>query len=72
MGHLHSSFFYCTVSDCVHVLHLTLSTNSTLLTMGDMMDVATSPNDPIFSFHHANVDRMNMQWQALTLTLNVV
>eukprot|EP00658_Telonema_sp_P-2_P081331 TRINITY_DN8309_c0_g1_i2.p1 TRINITY_DN8309_c0_g1~~TRINITY_DN8309_c0_g1_i2.p1 ORF type:complete len:186 (+),score=29.06 TRINITY_DN8309_c0_g1_i2:879-1436(+) len=36
---------------------------STLLTMGDMMDVATSPNDPLFAFHHANADRMNMHWQ---------
>jgi hypothetical protein len=31
--------------------------------MGDMMNVATSPNDPIFAFHHANVDRMNMHCQ---------
>merc|ERR1712113_268240 len=33
------------------------------LTMGDMMGVATSPNDPLFPFHHANVDRLNMAWQ---------
>ena len=31
---------------------------------GDMMDVATSPNDPLFVFHHSNVDRMNLAWVA--------
>jgi hypothetical protein len=33
------------------------------ITMGDMMDVSTSPNDPLFAFHHTNLDRMNMHWQ---------
>jgi len=35
--------------------------NATMF-LGDMMDVATSPNDPLFIFHHANVDRMNLDW----------
>jgi hypothetical protein len=34
-------------------------------TYGDFADVWTSPNDPIFFFHHANVDRHFMTWQAL-------
>jgi hypothetical protein len=32
-------------------------------TYGDFADVWTSPNDPIFFFHHANVDRHFMTWQ---------
>jgi len=32
---------------------------------GDFADVWTSPNDPIFFFHHANIDRHFMQWQTL-------
>ncbi|KNC76306.1 hypothetical protein SARC_11183 [Sphaeroforma arctica JP610] len=31
--------------------------------MGDFMDVTTSINDPIFLFHHTNIDRNNMKWQ---------
>ena len=30
----------------------------------DMFDVFSSPNDPAFFFHHANVDRMWTIWQA--------
>jgi hypothetical protein len=30
---------------------------------GDFADAWTSPNDPIFFFHHANVDRSLMTWQ---------
>ena len=32
-------------------------------TYGDFADAWTSPNDPIFFFHHANVDRHLMTWQ---------
>eukprot|EP00931_Biecheleriopsis_adriatica_P060248 TRINITY_DN36160_c0_g1_i1.p1 TRINITY_DN36160_c0_g1~~TRINITY_DN36160_c0_g1_i1.p1 ORF type:complete len:841 (-),score=136.83 TRINITY_DN36160_c0_g1_i1:23-2524(-) len=32
-------------------------------TYGDFADAWTSPNDPIFFFHHANVDRNLMEWQ---------
>ncbi|CAJ1407717.1 unnamed protein product [Effrenium voratum] len=32
-------------------------------TYGDFADAWTSPNDPIFFFHHANVDRHLMMWQ---------
>jgi len=32
-------------------------------TFGDFADAWTSPNDPIFFFHHANVDRHLMTWQ---------
>ncbi|WIA14551.1 hypothetical protein OEZ85_003068 [Tetradesmus obliquus] len=33
--------------------------------MGDMFDVATSPNEVLVFFsHHANIDRNNMIWQA--------
>lgn len=31
---------------------------------GDMGDVATSPNDPIFFSHHADMDRSAMTWMA--------
>jgi hypothetical protein len=32
--------------------------------MGDMFDVATSPNEVLLFFsHHANIDRNNMIWQ---------
>mmetsp|Transcript_138529 Transcript_138529/g.244731 ORF Transcript_138529/g.244731 Transcript_138529/m.244731 type:complete len:464 (+) Transcript_138529:72-1463(+) len=30
---------------------------------GDFWDAATSPNDPVFWFHHPNVDRLLMEWQ---------
>ena len=30
---------------------------------GDFWDGATSPNDPVFWFHHPNVDRLFMEWQ---------
>lgn len=39
---------------------------STKMWMGDMMDVATSPNDVLFAFHHANADRINVAWQEAT------
>jgi len=29
---------------------------------GDMTDIATSPNDPMFVFFHMNLDRMNLEW----------
>jgi hypothetical protein len=32
-------------------------------TYGDFADAWTSPNDPIFFAHHANVDRALMRWQ---------
>ena len=32
-------------------------------TFGDFADAWTSPNDPIFFPHHANVDRALMRWQ---------
>ena len=32
-------------------------------TRGDFADAWTSPNDPIFFAHHANVDRSLMAWQ---------
>jgi len=31
---------------------------------GDFKDVVTSPNDPIFWLHHANIDRNRHLWQA--------
>ena len=31
---------------------------------GDFQDPVTSPNDPIFMFHHANLDRNAKQWMA--------
>lgn len=39
---------------------------------GDLEDVATSPNDPIFWFYHADIDRSNMQWQLATNELESV
>ena len=30
---------------------------------GDLLDQATSPNDPLFMFHHCNLDRYLMEWQ---------
>lgn len=33
---------------------------------GDMKDVATSPNDPIFFSYHADADRNSMTWMAKT------
>ena len=33
---------------------------SKLLNRGDFRDVVTSPNDPLFMFHHANLDRSKM------------
>ena len=32
---------------------------------GDFWDGCTSPNDPVFWFHHPNVDRLFMEWQLL-------
>merc|ERR1711997_176780 len=32
-------------------------------THGDLLDQSTSPNDPLFMFHHANLDRYLMEWQ---------
>ena len=37
------------------------------LAMGDFFDLATSPNDPLFLLHHANVDRLNVRWQRAAL-----
>merc|ERR1712129_324688 len=31
--------------------------------IGDFLDQSTSPNDPIFMFHHVNLDRYLMEWQ---------
>jgi hypothetical protein len=31
--------------------------------VGDFADVVTAPNDPIFAFHHANVDRHFEMWR---------
>jgi len=31
--------------------------------IGDFVDQSTSPNDPIFMFHHVNMDRYLMEWQ---------
>merc|ERR1719242_595198 len=30
---------------------------------GDFLDQSTSPNDPLFMFHHCNLDRYLMEWQ---------
>lgn len=30
---------------------------------GDFMESGTSPNDPLFLFHHTNMDRYFMEWQ---------
>ena len=32
--------------------------------MGDFQDPVTSPNDPIFMLHHANLDRNKMSWMS--------
>ena len=32
-------------------------------THGDLTDIATAPNDPLFMFQHANSDRYVMEWQ---------
>ena len=34
--------------------------------IGDMGDVATSPNDPLFFSHHANLDRIYYLWRLKT------
>lgn len=31
--------------------------------MGDLLDMHTSPNDPLFFSHHANIDRMYYLWR---------
>jgi hypothetical protein len=31
--------------------------------MGDMLDVYTSPQDPLFFSHHANLDRIFYFWR---------
>lgn len=36
---------------------------SSIPTYGDFADTWASPNDPIFFFHHANIDRHLMIWQ---------
>ena len=33
------------------------------ISAGDFADAATSPNDPVFFFHHANLDRLLTAWQ---------
>jgi hypothetical protein len=32
---------------------------------GDMVDLSTSPADPLFWFHHSNVDRIWAQWSSI-------
>eukprot|EP00122_Pirum_gemmata_P010184 Pgem_evm1s9416 len=38
---------------------------------GDMTDVSTSINDPIFPVHHANLDRNNIRWQKRSSDKNI-
>lgn len=33
-----------------------------------MLDVVTSPGDPLFFLHHTNLDRLWWQWQSVNLT----
>ena len=35
---------------------------------GDLTDIFTSPNDPIFYFHHAQIDRVWAIWQSADVT----
>jgi len=37
--------------------------NSGSMPQGDFFDVVSSVNDPIFPFHHTNIDRISMAWQ---------
>ena len=38
--------------------------NSVHVWIGGDMQLATSPNDPVFYLHHCNVDRIWSAWQA--------
>ena len=35
----------------------------TATAVGDMLDIFTSPNDPLFFSHHANLDRLYYYWR---------
>ena len=43
----------------------TILHNAAHLWVGGSMATATSPNDPVFFLHHANVDRLWARWQDL-------
>merc|ERR1712083_613642 len=38
-------------------------TRNQMALFGDLLDQGTAPNDPLFMFHHANVDRYVYEWQ---------
>jgi hypothetical protein len=42
---------------------VSLASNTAISWVGDMFDSYTSPNDPVFFFHHANIDRFFMTFE---------
>merc|ERR1711988_943237 len=44
-------------------LELTMVDPKYVQVVGDMYDPISSPNDPAFMFHHANIDRFLFAWQ---------
>jgi hypothetical protein len=44
---------------------VTLAAPKEIQIIGDFVDAACSPNDPIFGFHHSNLDRVFFNWAAL-------
>lgn len=44
-------------------LELTIVDPALVQVVGDMYDPISSPNDPAFMFHHANIDRFLYAWQ---------
>lgn len=43
---------------------VTLAPPKEIQIIGDFVDAACSPNDPIFGFHHSNLDRVFFNWAA--------